>query len=158
MAKRRKKRKTESEELDLNMTPMLDIVFNLIIFFMIVTDLTQKELEQLVLPKASEAVKDEGDEIKKRMIINIDAKGVIKIRRNEFTLENLERPLYEFAEAHRIQEGPEKGLCDEPILVRADYGTPFEHVQSIMRMCADQQIKIWKIQIAAAQSAEEEEQ
>ena len=33
-----------------------DIVFNLVIFFLIVTDLTQKELENLVLHSSSDAV------------------------------------------------------------------------------------------------------
>ena len=147
MAKKRKKKDVESEELDLNMTPMLDIVFNLIIFFMIVTDLTQKELEQLQLPKASEAIKDEGEEIKKRMIINITKEGLILISRNEYTLETLQRRLYEFAEANRDEEG----LCDEPVLVRADFNTDFQHIQAAMQRCADPAIKIWKIQLAAAQ-------
>ena len=150
--KRRKKRQTESEELDLNMTPMLDIVFNLIIFFMIVTDLTQKELEQLILPKASEAKKDEGEEIKKRLIININKDGEIKIRRQDYDITKLQRALYEFAELHR----DEAGLCDEPVLVRADYHCDFEHVQAVMKECANQNIKIWKVQLAAAQSDAEE--
>ena len=34
-------------EMDLDMTPMIDVVFLLIIFFMIITDLTQQELEDL---------------------------------------------------------------------------------------------------------------
>ena len=42
------------------MTPMIDIVFNLVIFFLIVTDLTQKELENLVLPNAQKAKEDKG--------------------------------------------------------------------------------------------------
>jgi len=147
MARRRRKRSQGSDELELNMTPMLDVVFNLIIFFMIVTDLTQKELEQLVLPKASEAVKDEGDEIKKRMIINVDKKGKIVINRNEYSLERLQEALYNFAELHRDEEG----LCDEPVLVRADYNSEFANIQAIMQKCADPAIKIWKVQLAAAQ-------
>jgi len=135
------------------MTPMLDVVFNLIIFFMIVTDMTQQELEQLVLPKASEAVKDEGENIKKRMIINIEKDGKITIKRNVFTLDTLQKRLYEFAEQHRDKEG----LCDEPILIRADYNTDFEKIQAVMQRCADQKIKIWKIQLAAAQTKEDED-
>jgi biopolymer transport protein ExbD len=154
MARRKKKVKLD-EKIDLNMTPMLDVVFNLIIFFMIVTDMTQQELEQLTLPKASEAVKDEGENIKKRMIINIEKDGTIKIKRNEYTLDTLQKRLYEFAEQHRVKEGPEKGLCDEPILIRADYNTDFEHIQAVMQRCADQKIQIWKIQLAAAQTDED---
>ena len=37
---------------ELDMTPMIDVVFQLIIFFMLITDMSQKELEELYLPKA----------------------------------------------------------------------------------------------------------
>ena len=70
-----RKKSQEQEDIELNMTPMIDVVFNLIIFFMIVTDMTQKELEQLTLPKSSEAVEDTGDETERRVIINIVKKN-----------------------------------------------------------------------------------
>ena len=145
---RRKRRTDVDNTIDLDMTPMLDIVFNLIIFFMIVTDLTQQELEQLTLPKASEAVKDEGENIKKRMIINIEKNGTIKIKRTVYTLDTLQKRLYQFAELHRDADR----FCDEPILIRADYNTQFEKIQSVMQECADPKIKIYKVQLAAAQT------
>ena len=49
-------------EMEMNMTPMIDVVFLLIIFFMIITDLTQQDLEELKLPVArAGASKDEPD-------------------------------------------------------------------------------------------------
>ncbi|HED65639.1 MAG TPA: biopolymer transporter ExbD, partial [Planctomycetes bacterium] len=48
-------------EMEMNMTPMIDVVFLLIIFFMIITDLTQADLEQLQLPEAKSAVEDKPD-------------------------------------------------------------------------------------------------
>ena len=69
MAKKDRKR-VDEYELDINLTPMIDVVFNLIIFFMVITDMTQKDLEYLVLPKADKADVDEGED-KDRIIINI---------------------------------------------------------------------------------------
>ena len=66
-----KKRELEQKADELNMTPMIDVVFNLLIFFMIVTDMTSKELEKLVLPMSTQAVEDTGDENERRVIINI---------------------------------------------------------------------------------------
>ena len=40
-------------EMEMNMTPMIDVVFLLIIFFMIITDMTQQDLEELTLPMAA---------------------------------------------------------------------------------------------------------
>ena len=50
---RRRSAIERGEQLDL--TPMIDIVFNLIIFFMLVSELSNLELEQLRLPFAGEA-------------------------------------------------------------------------------------------------------
>ena len=69
--KKDRKRNTAGEyELEINLTPMIDVVFNLIIFFMVITDMTQKDLEYLVLPKAAAAEVDEGKDAD-RIIINI---------------------------------------------------------------------------------------
>ena len=71
MAKKTKERKGgPSYDLDINLTPMIDVVFNLIIFFMVITDMTPKDLEYLILPSAAKAAKDEGED-KDRIIINI---------------------------------------------------------------------------------------
>lgn len=71
MAKERRQRGArDEEEVGFNMTPMIDVVFNLIIFFMVITDMTQKDLEYLILPKAQLALEDKGEQ-KDRLIVNI---------------------------------------------------------------------------------------
>ena len=48
------KKVKEVEEPDsIVMTPMIDIVFQLIIFFLLVNDMSRAQLEELTLPKAS---------------------------------------------------------------------------------------------------------
>ena len=39
--------KSRREAPDINLTPLIDVVFLLLIFFMIVTDMTRKEIEEL---------------------------------------------------------------------------------------------------------------
>ena len=58
-------------EMEMNMTPMIDVVFLLIIFFMIITDLTQQDLEELKLPEARSAIEDKPDPKVVRPIINM---------------------------------------------------------------------------------------
>ena len=48
----------DQQEMEMNMTPMIDVVFLLIIFFMVITDLTQQDLEELQLPTAENAQPD----------------------------------------------------------------------------------------------------
>ena len=82
------KEEFEKEE-ELDMTPMIDIVFNLLIFFMVVTDLTQQELANLVLPLAHTAVQDKDNDVDDRVIINIDENGLLLHKGTRITLQEL---------------------------------------------------------------------
>lgn len=66
----KQRKKAPAYDLDVNLTPMIDVVFNLIIFFMVITDMTQQDLEYLYLPKAEQATEDDGEETD-RIIVNV---------------------------------------------------------------------------------------
>lgn len=66
MARRRREADTE---IEIDMTPMIDMTFLLIIFFIIVNDMSKKDLEELKLPIAMEAGQDEPPE--RRQILNV---------------------------------------------------------------------------------------
>ena len=46
--------KLAQQTVDMDMTPMIDCVFLLMIFFVLVIDLSQKNLEDLILPLQQE--------------------------------------------------------------------------------------------------------
>ena len=150
-------------EMKMDMTPMIDVVFQLIIFFMLITDLTQKELEDLQLPIAEEAVEDVPDPKKVRPIVNIDYEGVIKVKREEFY--NPEEGDYSRMKGYlanqarlmpkEFDEVVGEELPDNPLLIRADQVTPFKYLQKVMEICGEQGIRIWKVEIAAAQPEKE---
>lgn len=54
-----------------NLTPMIDVVFNLIIFFMVITDMTQQDLEFLVVPESSARPDVVVDDDPETIIINV---------------------------------------------------------------------------------------
>jgi len=141
-------------DMEMNMTPMIDVVFLLIIFFMIITDLSQQELEDLELPLAQKAQEDKPDPEASRPILNIRQDGKIIVRRETLfdpADGNVDRSRVSsyLASMARSMKKAEDGLPDEPILIRADEFTPFREIQKIMEMCADQNIKIWKVELAA---------
>ena len=150
-------------DMEMNMTPMIDVVFLLIIFFMIITDLTQQELEDLVLPVAEEAVEDKPNPDEKRPIVNIKQDGEIIVRResiyspeqDDYT--ELEAYLSDMAQLmdKDTPEGLNVEVPDEPVLIRADENTPFKMVQKIMEICGKKGIQIWKVELAAAQPEEQ---
>jgi hypothetical protein len=155
-------RARNQEGCELNMTPMIDVVFNLIIFFMVITDMSQKDLEFLVLPRATIAIIDVPPE--NRIIVNVvnpdmpDMQGRVDPNRPPIfysgrqvtDLEELRKLLRRDADPRL---NPEKtkpdGTAMPPVapgspplypsnyhlLIRCDQGQVFGWVQAIMQLC-----------------------
>ena len=149
-----------ADDIQLNMTPMIDVVFNLIIFFMIVTDMSQKELEQLVLPMSTQAVEDTGDEQERRVIINITKKNPetfkddhevdITIKGKDYDLDKLKEELFVHADSNRDMLDPAQPseiFC----LIRCDKDIRWREVQWVMQACADPAVRIYKLQFATSE-------
>ncbi len=163
-------RRDPNVEMEMNMTPLIDVVFLLIIFFMIITDLTQQDLEELQLPKARSAVPDEPDPKQVRPVLNIPVSGNIIVRLKYLyksdldDLTDLERYLANQARMMKKNymdpDNPsgKMDIPDEPILIRADKNTEFKYIQKVMELCGKEGIRIWKIQLAASEFAEDEKE
>ncbi len=145
----------DSGEMD--MTPMIDIVFNLLIFFMVVTDLSQKELADLTLPLAHMAQEDKDNDPDDRVILNVDKNGEIKYRGRTVNLDELGTVLatalrnYNRKMAEDGKSGSEdigNGIKASKlfVLLRADRDTPWQHVQWLMTIMSEQ--KLYKMQFA----------
>ena len=156
-SKRKKIDATESDDLD--MTPMIDIVFNLLIFFMVITDLTQKDLVELTLPIAYMAASDEDNDPDDRIILNVDKFGQVKWKGQNRTLGELgsiladQKRLYQKIKARKGEKAFEifesGGKATKLyVLLRADKDTPWQHVQWLMTVMAQQ--KYYKLQFATA--------
>lgn len=148
------KRSREGTEVGIDMTPMIDVVFQLIIFFMLVTDMAQQDLAELELPVAETAQKDETEE--GRMIVNIYPDGQIEIKRRQYpTLDDAGAAgVLRTYLSNEVAKGlkDEQGLSERALLIRADKTTKFKEVQKVMRICGENGIKIYKVQLAAAQN------
>jgi biopolymer transport protein ExbD len=83
------KRKSLYEDEGLNMTPLIDCVFLLLIFFMVTTVFKQPYTLQVELPEALEAVQVE----EKKLVGTITADGRMEINRNVIQMGQLEQVL-----------------------------------------------------------------
>ncbi|MFT5731703.1 MAG: biopolymer transport protein ExbD [Paracoccaceae bacterium] len=150
-------------DMDMDMTPMIDVVFLLIIFFMIITDLTQQELEDVDLPTAEHAVPDNPDPEEWRPIINVTYRGEMIIKKKVKYDPDINTGPNKFADlkvwllqaskrmkTEPLNPGSSVMVPDEPILIRGDMTTPFKFIQNIMAECGDKTISIWKLQIAVS--------
>jgi biopolymer transport protein ExbD len=134
-----------------DMTPMIDIVFQLVVFLMIANDMSRKEIEELALPSAIHGKEDKGVNEKRRLIVNLlrDPGGgppTLKVRGVEMNLDTFEQYLQPEAEMSRETDGPK--ASDLFILVRADKGSRWQDVQWVMQACANPKIRVYKLQFA----------
>ncbi|HIA26630.1 MAG TPA: biopolymer transporter ExbD [Planctomycetes bacterium] len=155
MARKKARKKTKSG-VEMDMTPMIDIVFLLIIFFMVVTELT---LDQalVILPIASEAKIEEPQPGSRIVVINvsIDVDGeteIIQIANGDpLTPEGLERELRAETQAFGRWEpnpsDPTKNDSALEVTIRCDQGARSENIHKIFAAC--QKARIYKVRCAA---------
>jgi biopolymer transport protein ExbD len=123
--KRRRRRRLLSwdTEESINLTPLLDVIFNLIFFFLLATTIKQSQaFLDVKLPKSSRAniVKKE----KKIIVITLDKENRIFFEKDEVSIDDLEKKL--------IETSPEEV---DRIVLRGDAKSYHESVVNILDVC-----------------------
>ena len=125
----------------LNMTPMIDCVFLLNLFFMVVTELTrQDDIEALKLPDIRYAQPDDNPD-PQRLVVNLLSDGTAIISGKRVNDIELEDALASESRQSRTQEG----ISERIVLVKADGRTPFKHIKKIMMLCVKKNIRMWRL-------------
>ncbi|PIE22848.1 MAG: hypothetical protein CSA62_10390 [Planctomycetota bacterium] len=158
-----KKNREEVEETRMDMTPMIDCVFQLIVFFFLIIDLQNQELEDLKLPVAKYAQPDEQPE-GVRPIVNINQDGDVIYRgqtkydhRDEKNFKKLNELLSFFANTvmkKKFDKAVGRKLPDDPLLIRADEFTEMHYVAKVMMECGRDNVQIWKVELAVGEPDE----
>ena len=91
----------------IDLTPMIDIVFNLLMFFMVGSTIVETPQIEISLPKSTSAV---GQEKKETIIISISKDGKQYI--NGYEVSNLDNDLKELAKT--------EGELEKPVEIRSD--------------------------------------
>jgi biopolymer transport protein ExbD len=141
---RKRKKRKPPPPAKLNMTPMIDIVFLLIIFFMLVTEMSKMEIEAITLPYALSAKEEEPTE-EKRIVVNITEKGTIRWMKLAKTPEQFLAIVR--AAAQRCPRDPD-GLPIMSVKVRADANCEYKYVQDVMIQCM--KAFVWKLSFGAS--------
>ena len=137
------------------MTPMIDIVFQLIIFFMLIMDMSQVQVDKVTLPKASKAVKQKYTD-QTLLIMNILKDGTVRMGgktiwkpSKEDDNTNIEN-IFELRRSMRkYQEIPgDSNWVSYPLVIRADRSAEFQHLQKII-MIATALGGVSKLQLGA---------
>jgi biopolymer transport protein ExbD len=121
----------------INMTPMIDVVFLLIVFFLVSSHLAQQETQlELNLPDAASAQRP-GDESQRRVTFNVLSDGQILQAGQIVPPEQLPRMIA--VENRRAQRSLE-------VRIRSDRTVAYQFVEPILLACAEQ--GVWKVTFA----------
>ena len=129
-------RPNPSEQLNLDITPLIDVVFLLLIFFMVSTTFDHESEVNITLPKASKEISQARPDA---INVAIDAQSRIFVNEKELLnsqILTIKEALYDIA----------ADLEDAPIIISADEETPYQIV--IRTMDAARQLGLIKITFA----------
>ena len=118
------KAKREEAGVSVEMMPLIDMVFLLLIFFLVATTFHQEEREmQIALPEASAA--GPISTTLREIIVNVDAEGRIFVSRQQ-----LEPPALRTMITNAVKANP-----DQKVTVRGDRQTPYANIVSVLDAC-----------------------
>lgn len=141
-----KRRQSSTETCDIDMTPMIDVVFQLIIFFVVTLKMTSDRNEEIILEDGKHGVTLTQDNMPPTMLeIELGRRGRISIHNATLSRYQLQQIL----RARVARNGNEF-----PVLIRADRKTPHEKVREVMDVCTG--VGIWKLSFVAVQERKAE--
>ena len=117
--------KREWSSLVINMTPLIDVVFLIIIFFIMMMTFSDVLIRKVTLPKADEETKLRQNVIK-RLPVTVKSEQLIFVNREKIDLCDLE--------AYLKKELPSPGKST--VQLRGDENIPYATIQKIMEKIA----------------------
>jgi biopolymer transport protein ExbD len=125
----RKSRRTA----EMDMTPMIDVTFQLIAFFMFALNFSQVDQDQRINLPASELAKPPDAAYAQPLTIQLTSEDQVAFAGDDLSLDALQAAL--MREAQIIRANPKKSVSDVTVIIRADRLAKAGRVQEIIEMC-----------------------
>ena len=117
--------------------PMVDIVFLLLIFFLVTWNFSRSETElDVKVPKARE-----GKETRRavgEVILNVKSNGIVVMNRRQMNAAELQDTLQKIASLYP----------DQAVILRGDENTDYRHVVEVLDIC--RRANIWNVAFATS--------
>jgi biopolymer transport protein ExbD len=131
----------------LSMTPLIDVVFILLIFFLVAARFAEEDRELPVqLPSAQSAVPMTMEP--QVMIVGIDEEG-------KFVIEGKTLPIDEVEST--IRQAVINNPVNQTVIIRGDKRVPFQHVVSVMDICQRLKVPTYKVTTSAHETSNKNE-
>ncbi len=128
-----------SENPQLDMTPMIDVVFELIIFFVVTLKMAVEKDETVQLEDGKHGIELTAEELPpSHLVIDIAKSGRISMCNFTITPNEIRQ---------RVRDRKRKFGSEFPVLIRADYRTQHRYVKEVMDACTVE--GVWKLSFVA---------
>ena len=115
----------QKDDVSIDMAPMIDMVFLLLVFFMVASVVTELDKVDVAIPAATHAKVP--DDTKGRMMLSVDADNQVYVGTNPVDLEQLKELL-----SDELDLEPELR-----VLIRADQQVEYETLKDLMTACGE---------------------
>lgn len=122
-----KLKRTDQQDIAIDMSPMIDMVFLLLIFFIVASQIVKLDKEPVDIPAAAYAVVPENETGRYVITVNREGRMFVGTQQQPVTEDQLkEKVASELKQNEKLR-----------ILIRADGQTKYEQNEKIMQACAD---------------------
>jgi biopolymer transport protein ExbD len=118
-------RRAEPPRVDI--TPLIDVVFLMLIFFMVSTTFDKQTQLKVELPSATSDA--ESEEVPNKLEITIDAKGNFYVNQQELVKHDAQT-------LSRTMEKLAEGRTDLPVVVSGDRNAPLQSMMTVLDVAA----------------------
>jgi biopolymer transport protein ExbD len=120
---------------NINMTPMIDCVFLLLIFFLVSTKFEEAERElNVVLPEANEAMPITARP--KELFVNVSQAGKFNVAGRDLTEEQL---------LNVLQQAAANNPGKQTVIIRGDKRAAWQSVMTVMNLCNKAHIRDYRV-------------
>ncbi|HVX63123.1 MAG TPA: biopolymer transporter ExbD [Pirellulales bacterium] len=117
-----------------DMTPMIDMTFQLIAFFMVLLNFGEGEQDaRIKLPK-SELAKPPDSPMESPLVLQLTNRGTVLLIGDELSIEQMSGPLLR---ERQLLERQGKHVADASVIIRADAGAQSGLVQELIQKCQE---------------------
>ncbi len=133
-----------------DLTSLVDVTFQLLVFLLVVNDLSARVQDDVALPPAHNATELAArDDV---VTVNVlaphqDHTSRVRIGGHDLDAAALRSALRAVADLHRPPTEP-NAPSKAAVLIRADRAAPWQHVQGVLQECVRADVRITRIQFA----------
>jgi len=132
----------EEARSDGDLTPMIDVTFLLIAFFMVLINFTEADQNELIELPTSVLAKPPESPLEHPIFVQLTKDGTVILGGEEVPLSGLKPYMIRESEFLRLKN---KSSADATVIIRADANAAMGKVQEVIKTCQDSKFEVFAL-------------